>query len=132
MNAKTREIVEVRAAGRCEYCHMPQDATPFLTFHVEHIRARQHVEDDSLENIAFACPQCNFHKGPNLSSVDQATNDVVELFNPRTQSWSDHFTVENSRIEGRTPVGRVTARLLQMNQPTQVRIRKRLILRNEF
>ena len=132
MDAGTRQFVLQRAERVCEYCRMSQVALPFLTFHVEHIRAQQHIEDDSLDNLALACPHCNFHKGPNLTSIDPATGDVVELFNPRQQLWEEHFAVEEARIIGRTPTGRVTARLLQMNSETQMKIRARLIARGEF
>ena len=111
MDAATRQFVKQRAAERCEYCRMSQETTPFFAFHVEHIRAQQHTADDSLENLALACPHCNFHKGPNLTSIDPITGDVIELFNPRLQVWEDHFTVEDARIIGRTPTGRVTSRL---------------------
>ncbi|MFM9963574.1 MAG: HNH endonuclease [Planctomycetaceae bacterium] len=73
MDAATRQFVFLRAEGVCEYCRMRQDSIPFLTFHVEHIRAQQHLEDDTLENLALACPHCNFHKGPNLTSIDLVT-----------------------------------------------------------
>lgn len=69
---------------------------------------------------------------PNLTSIDPATGDVVELFNPRRQIWEEHFAVDVARIQGRTPTGRVTARLLQMNATTQVKIRERLLARDEF
>ncbi len=132
MDATTRQLVRQRASDRCEYCGMPQLATPFLTFHMEHIRAQQHLEDDSPDNLALACPQCNLHKGPNLTSIDLATNDVVELFNPRQQIWADHFKIDEARIVGRTPTGRVTVRLLQMNSDAQIKIRKRLLRRGDF
>ena len=45
MDAATRDFVRQRAADRCEYCHMPQQATPFIPFHVEHIIAKQHVNE---------------------------------------------------------------------------------------
>jgi hypothetical protein len=56
MDAATRRLVRQRAQDRCEYCRMPQSAAPFLTFHVEHIQARQHIKDDSPDNLALACP----------------------------------------------------------------------------
>ena len=132
MDAATRQLVRQRASDRCEYCGIPQFAIPFLTFHMEHIRAQQHLEDDSPDNLALACPHCNLHKGPNLTSIDLATNDVVELFNPRQQVWADHFRIDEARIVGRTPTGRVTVRLLQMNSEVQIKIRKRLLLRGDF
>ena len=118
MEASLRELVRRRATHRCEYCHLPQAAAPFLTFHIEHIRARQHGGDDDSSNLALACPDCNAHKGPNLTSVDPETEQVVALFNPRQDIWSDHFSFEGPMIIARTPTGRATVRLLSMNGPT--------------
>ena len=50
MAATTRRQVRERANDRCEYCRLPQAAAPFLTFHIEHIQASQHVRDDRLDN----------------------------------------------------------------------------------
>ena len=62
MDAATREFVRGRASGRCEYCGLPQSAVPFFTFHIEHIRARQHQGSDDPSNLALACPDCNAKK----------------------------------------------------------------------
>ena len=59
MDAATRHRVRQRANQRCEYCHLPQSAAPFLSFHIEHIRASQHGRDDALNNLALACPDWN-------------------------------------------------------------------------
>lgn len=72
MDAATRDFVRRRATDRCEYCHMPQAATPFIPFHVEHIIAKQHVDEvqDDPSGLAYACDRCNAFKGPNLSSIE--------------------------------------------------------------
>ena len=44
MDAATRRLVLRRAGSRCEYCRLPQHAVD-LTFHVEHIIAKQHGGD---------------------------------------------------------------------------------------
>jgi hypothetical protein len=36
MDATTKNLVRQRAGDCCEYCHLPQDATPFITLHIEH------------------------------------------------------------------------------------------------
>lgn len=114
MDAALRKLVRDRAADRCEYCHLPQQAVD-ATFHVEHIRARQHGGTDTAENLALACDRCNLFKGPNLVSVDPVTQQVVLLFHPRNDDWNEHFVVRGSLIEGQTPTGRSTVELLQMN-----------------
>lgn len=126
MDAALRNRVRRRAGQRCEYCHLPQAAAPFITFHVEHITARQHGGDDAGSNLALACPDCNAFKGPNLTSTDPETGQLVPLFNPRRESWSEHFFLQGAVIIGRTPTGRATVRLLHMNEGARVEMRQRL------
>lgn len=123
MDAALREIVRRRADERCEYCRLPQAAATFFTFHVEHITARQHGGDDVLSNLALACPDCNAHKGPNLTSIDPETGRVVHLFDPRKDSWSEHFSMQGSEIRGGTPTGRATVLLLKMNDEARIEMR---------
>jgi hypothetical protein len=51
---------------------------------------------------------------------------LVRLFNPRHQTWQDHFAWIDSgtRIVGKTTVGRVTVTALQLNRPSLVQSRK--------
>ncbi|MFQ5732804.1 MAG: HNH endonuclease, partial [Planctomycetaceae bacterium] len=121
-----RKLVRERAQDRCEYCRLPQDGYE-LTFHVEHIVASQHQQDDNPSNLALACNKCNLHKGTNLVTIDEETDERVDLFNPRTVSWDDHFQFIGAEIVGRTPTGRATARLLQMNTDRRLLLRKRLM-----
>lgn len=124
MDATTRTIVRERAEWRCEYCGIPEAATPFVPFHVEHVIAQQHLIDDSLQNLALACDRCNAFKGPNLSSVDPVTNAVVHLFHPRLDDWKEHFTLADGSIVGLRPQRRATVRLLCMNAPRRVQLRE--------
>ena len=126
MDAATRQRVRQRANQRCQYCRLPQSAAPFLSFHIEHICASQHGGDDALDNLALACPDCNRHKGPNLSSIDPDTQQLVPLFNPRTNLWDECFDLEGPVIVGLNPVGRATARLLAMNDDVRVEMRAEL------
>src|SRR5438874_6219831 len=106
MNTELRAAVRSRARDRCEYCGMHQDDEPFYRFHVEHIIAQQHGGPTAESNLALACHHCNLHKGPNLSGIDPESGQVVLLFNPREQSWLDHFTRDAAMIVGTTPTGR--------------------------
>jgi len=127
MDQATRELVARRAGGRCEYCMIPQEATPFFTFHIEHVVAKQHIGGtDDPNRLALACNRCNAYKGPNLSSVDPDSeeNEIVALFDPRKDAWNDHFMHRNGEIVGLTPTGRATVHLLNMNAPNRVEIRE--------
>lgn len=129
MDAKIREFVRERADHRCEYCRIAEENVPYLVFHVDHIVARQHIDiiSDDPAALAWACSHCNYHKGPNLSSIDPETLSQVDLFNPRRDDWSLHFGIDTGRIVGLTPQGRATARLLNMNSPRLVRLRRELV-----
>ena len=127
MDAQLRELVRQRAADRCEYCHLRQEHDRFHTIHVEHIVARQHRGSDDWENLAWACYQCNLHKGTNLASYDPDTNEVVRLFHPRRDQWAEHFALEGPRLAGRTAIGRTTAWLLQMNSAERIELRSVLM-----
>jgi len=123
MDSAVRELVRGRAKDRCEYCRLPQSAVLFAPFHVEHVVARQHGGGDEPSNLAFACDRCNLHKGPNLTAIDPETGEIVPLFHPRRDSWQDHFRWENAEIVGRTPTGRATVRLLNMNAKRRLQLR---------
>lgn len=127
MSLEIREQVRKRAAGRCEYCRLPDWIELTGPFHLEHVIARQHRGTDDLENLAWACSRCNRYKGTNLSSVDPDSNQIVALFNPRRERWADHFQVIGAKIQGRSPAGRATSWLLQMNAERRVELRSELI-----
>jgi HNH endonuclease len=131
MDPALRQMVRLRAGGRCEYCLLPQDAV-YLRFHVEHVVARQHGGDDDPANLALACDRCNRFKGPNLASIDPQTQTMVRLFHPRQNAWSEHFGLVGVEIIGRTDVGRTTVALLQMNAQHRLELRRHLLERGEF
>jgi hypothetical protein len=123
MDASTRQFVRRRARDVCEYCRIPQSATPLIPFHMEHITAKQHGGGDNPNTLALACDRCNAYKGPNLTSIDPDTGEIALLFNPRQQAWHEHFAFRGGTIFGVTPTGRATVRLLQMNALRRVRLR---------
>ncbi len=123
--APLKLAVRLRAGDRCEYCLMRHRWEPFQSYHVEHIIAQQHRGPDTLENLALACRHCNLLKGPNLTSTDPDSDEVVRLYHPRRQLWNEHFLLDAGRIVALTSVGRTTLFLLEMNAP------HRLDLRNE-
>ena len=114
-----------RAGNRCEYCHIHQQHY-IITFHVEHIVSQQHHGGSDEANLALACHFCNRYKGPNLAGMDPTTGELTRLFNPRTDTWSQHFQIQAGRIIGLTPVGRTTVYVLNMNRPDRVRVRLEL------
>ncbi|HYN23104.1 MAG TPA: hypothetical protein VE078_19250 [Thermoanaerobaculia bacterium] len=62
------------------------------------------------------------YKSNRIAAVDPLTGDAVRLFNPRHQSWSEHFAWNASADEiiGLTPTGRATVTALHLNRPVLV------------
>jgi len=123
-----RQAVRARAFECCEYRQLPETLVS-LPFEVEHVVALQHGGSDALGNLAWACLHCNRHKGPNLAGIDRVTSrtKLVRLFHPRRHNWGFHFEWDGATLVGRTPIGRVTAAVLNMNAALMVALRQELI-----
>ena len=130
MYSAVRELVWRRAASCCEFCRLRQSDTPFRTFHIDHIRPRKHGGSDDPINLALACDRCSLCKGYDLTGIDDETDQVTPLFNPRIQNWDEHFQLQGARIYGLTPTGRTTVRVCQMNSPRRLRLRTELYMRD--
>lgn len=120
------DLVRRRAKDRCEYCQLPQ-ALSSTRFQIDHIIAEQHGGDTVASNLALACLADNNHKGPNLAGIDPKSRKRVWLFNPRRQKWSRHFRWQGPVLLGRTPVGRATIAVLDINAPLRVAQRAALM-----
>jgi len=125
----TRRRVRSRANARCEYCRVPEHVA-FYPHHVDHVIAQKHNGSSEMDNLAWACFQCNVSKGSDIAGYDPESGDLTPLFNPRTQAWDDHFTLDGPLIQARTPEGRVTLQLLQFNHPERVQTRESLLSLN--
>jgi hypothetical protein len=123
--------VRQRAGFVCEYCHLPESLARFR-FVLDHIIARQHGGETIEENLALCCGRCNLNKGPNLSGFDPATRRVVDLFNPRTDAWLEHFEWDGPIVRGLTPTGRATVVVLKINEADRVVFRRAAINEGKF
>jgi len=91
-----------------------------------------HIIPESLggltvrENLWLACSLCNDHKGNRIAALDPVTDEVVRLFDPRRQVWSDHFgwNLEGDVIVGKTPTGRATIAAVRLNRIDLVEARR--------
>ncbi|PYJ08317.1 MAG: HNH endonuclease [Verrucomicrobia bacterium] len=120
LSPELRSAVWQGAGARCESCLLHEDDA-VLPHEPDHIIATQHGGESVAENLALSCWGCNHVKGPNLSSVDPLTHEIVSLFHPRLDRWAEHFRLDGPRIAGLTPRGRVTVFPLQLNAPERVR-----------
>lgn len=120
--AALRRRVRLRAGYRCEYCLLSEEDA-YFAHEPDHIISAKHGGPTSFENLAWACFDCNRFKGSDIASLDQATGDMVRLYNPRSQPWEEHFRVEGGIIRPMTATGRATEAALKLNLAARVEIR---------
>ena len=125
ISERLREEVGNRAKHRCEYC-LISEADSGFRLQIDHVVSRKHGGTTSVDNLALSCIICNRYKGTDVASIHVITGELASLFNPRRDRWADHFQIRGERIEGLTPTGSVTSRLLRMNAPERL-LERRLL-----
>lgn len=131
MERTLEQEVRARARGFCEYCRSAQQHYP-ERFQIDHVIAKQHRGATISANLALCCLDCNSRKGPNIAGRDLTTGQIVPLFNPRTESWAEHFRWNGPYLVGLTPAGRATIAVLALNRPARVAVRQMLIEERVF
>lgn len=126
-----RQLVYERANGHCEYCRLDVRYA-YFPYEIDHIVAEKHEGKTDESNLCLSCFECNCHKGSDLSSYDAQVDDIVRLFNPRRDQWSDHFQLNDAQILALTPIGRVTVKLLQFNKRERLLEREELIAAGKY
>lgn len=124
--AELRRQVRDHSKGCCEYCKVSESFSLALHW-IDHVVAVKHGGEAVASNLAFSCKLCNQHKGTDLSSIDPQNGEIVRLYNPRTDVWSEHFELVDAEMRAITAIGRVAVRLLQLNQIARVRERAALV-----
>ena len=117
------------ARFRCGYCLTSQHVIgPLLE--IEHLIPESKGGTSDEDNLFLACPRCNSHKGNRIEAVDPESLVTVPLFNPRAESWDEHFewTEVDTIIRGKTSKGRATIAALNMNHPDIVAARRLWVL----
>ena len=122
ISSSLRQLVIERAGNRCEYCGLSQ-AGQAAAFHVDHVIPLAKGGQTAEHNLALACVSCSLRKAARLNATDPDTDREVPLYNPRVQTWSEHFHWEGVRLIGMTPTGRATVAAMKMNRPIMLAIR---------
>ena len=125
VSTRLRERVRQRADGLCEYCRIPEWAT-FAEHQIDHILPRRHGGRTAAPNLALACACCNQFKGTDISAFDPLDGELVRLYHPRQQDWSEHFRFASIRIQGLSSSGRATTRHLRFNETPRIEERRNL------
>ena len=125
ISAEIRQTVADRAKQLCEYCLIAESDT-FYGCEVDHIISLKHGGSSELHNLAYACALCNRAKGSDIASISIA-RELSRFFNPRTDSWTEHFRLEAATIQPLTTIGEVTARILGFNDAARIHEREEMI-----
>lgn len=125
IDSKVRERVRAVANNQCGYC-LSQQKYVLGILEIEHILPKAAGGSDGEGNLWLACRLCNSYKGIQTEAKDPITRRTVSLFNPRLQSWEQHFRWANGGIliEGKTDIGRTTVVALQLNNSYAVTVRQ--------
>ena len=126
-----RQQVIAEAHQRCEYCQTQQRLIG-MPLVIDHIIPRSLGGSQDRANLAASCYRCNEFKGPRITAVDPLTGEQVALYNPRQQTWTEHFTwIETgTQIAGLTPTGRATVDSLKLNNDYVVASRRIWVAEN--
>lgn len=104
-----------------------------MKFQIDHIIPVKHGGLDILENLCLACLECNSYKGPNVAALDPQTVEATKLYNPRVQTWKNHFQINaDATLSGLTPEGRSTIFVLRINDEERVQQRLGEIILDEY
>jgi hypothetical protein len=123
MDRALEQLVWDRAGNCCEYCQVAQEHDR-LPFEIDHIIAKKHGRPTRAGNLCLACFADNYHKGPNIAGLDPCTRKLTPLFNPRRHKWDRHFRWSGPVLVGRTPIGRTTIVVLEINLDYRVAFRQ--------
>lgn len=120
--------VRERADNRCGYCLTQQKYVPW-SLELEHVIPRAKGGSDDEDNIWLACRSCNLFKADQTEAIDSETQQLVPLFNPIKQNWTDHFrwSDDGLRIIGKSAIGRATVTALQLNNIYALTVRRHWI-----
>ncbi len=116
ISKEIRQQVRSRANYLCEYCHSSEEASA-ARFEIDHIQPRSLGGDDSVDNLALACQRCNSYRYNFTEGIDPKSKSSVILFNPRKDTWRQHFIWKQGglMIHGKTSIGRATCNRLDFN-----------------
>ncbi|MFO0756736.1 MAG: HNH endonuclease [Byssovorax sp.] len=123
MQDSRRERARQRFGHRCGYCGVHEDDAG-ATLALDHHRPRAHRGEDQSDNLVYACPRCNEHKG---SYWHEDTPPHVRLLHPGHDALAAHLREDDGgNIHGTTPEGEFFVARLHLNRPQLVAYRRAL------
>ena len=125
ISSKLEKEIRLESKNRCGYC-LGEQKYVMAWLEIEHIFPLSKGGTSEKENLWLACPFCNNFKRSQTQGVDPVTKSKVALFNPRKQSWKNHFEFgsDKTTIIGKTRCGRATVKALKLNNELAFETRK--------
>lgn len=122
---KLRAKVAQTFDNRCAYCQSSQKYVMGV-LEIDHITPISVGGFDEENNLCLACRLCNGFKGAQTQAFDPETETMAPIYNPRIQTWSEHFKwdAQSTHIIDLTPIGRATVDALKINNDIAVTVRK--------
>ena len=87
---------------------------------IDHIISLRHRGSNDPVNLAYSCWVCNNRKGGDIASITKEAGELSRFYNPRIDVWSEHFRLEEYRIEPLTPIGEVTEFIFRFNDDDRI------------
>jgi hypothetical protein len=121
-----RTQIDATDRGSCCYC-LTSEAVSGVPLTYDHITPTSRGGVTTFDNVCLACQTCNEFKTNTTWAVDPLTQESTPLFQPRQNHWQDHFawSLDGTKIEGTTAIGRATVVALRMNHALIVAARRR-------
>lgn len=115
--SRLRKLIRAQGQYRCGYCRSAETVTG-ISLEIEHLIPEAAGGASDEKNLWLACVTCNKIKSAQTHGRDPVSGRRVRLFNPRTQSWKEHFawSADGTEIIGKTSCGRATIIALQLNR----------------
>ena len=122
------ELVIRQAQRRCGY-FLTSETLIGMPMEFEHLIPKVARGATVEANLWLSCRRCNGFKGTQTEANDLQLGEQIALFNPREQSWKEHFAwnEDGTEIIGQTACGRATVVALKMNNPEIVVARRRWV-----
>jgi len=129
ISSNLKSQIEQADIHRCCYC-LTSENNSGIPMTYDHIFPVSKGGKTTFENLCLACRSCHEFKRNLTEAIDHLTGKIHPLFHPRLQQWSAHFrwSLDGTKIEGLTPIGRATISALQMNNIIVVSARLRWVI----
>ncbi len=132
VSPQQRQHIRELAGDCCEYCRVAE-SDRLAKFQIDHVIPVKHGGSDDIDNLCLACLKCNGFKGPNVAALDPTTGEATKLYDPRKQTWIDHFQINSdATLSGVSPEGRATIAVLRINEESRVKHRQMLMILGEY